>query len=121
MIVPFPPGGGTDILSRTVAQKLSEKWGQPVVVDNRGGANGIIGTEAGAKAKPDGYTLVVVIATHAINPALYPKLPYDTTHDYAPISLMAQYPFILTIHPSLPAKTVKELIAIARARPGQLA
>lgn len=120
MIVPFPPGGGTDLISRTVAQRLSETWGQPVVVDNRAGANGIIGTEAAARAKPDGYTLLVVIATHAINPSLYPRLPYDTAKDFAPITLMAQYPFIITIHPSLPAKTVKELIALARSRPGQL-
>src|SRR5687768_644074 len=120
LIVPFPPGGGTDIISRTVAQKLSEGWGQPVVVDNRGGANGLIGTELAARAKPDGYTLLVVIATHAINPSLYRKLPYDTAKDFAPVTLMAQYPFILTIHPALPAKTVKELIALAKARPGQL-
>ena len=120
IVVPFPPGGGTDIISRTVAQKLSETWSQPVVVDNRSGANGIIGTDLGAKAKPDGYTLLVVIATHAINPSLYRKLPYDTATDFVPITLMAQYPFILTIHPSLPSKTVKDLIALARTRPGQL-
>ena len=120
VIVPFPPGGGTDIISRTVAQKLSEGWGQPVVVDNRSGANGLIGTELAARAKPDGYTLLVVIATHAINPSLYRKLPYDTAKDFAPVTLMAQYPYILTIHPALPAKTVKELIALAKVRPGQL-
>jgi tripartite-type tricarboxylate transporter receptor subunit TctC len=120
MIVPFPPGGGTDIVSRTVAQKLNETWGQPVVVDNRGGANGIIGTDLAAKSRPDGYTVVVVIATHAINPALYPKLPYDSTADFAPVTLMAQYPFILTVHPSVPAKSVRELVALAKARPGQL-
>ena len=120
IVVPFPPGGGTDIISRTIAQKLSESWSQPVVVDNRGGANGIIGTDLGAKSKPDGYTLLVVIATHAINPSLYKKLPYDTASDFAPITLMAQYPFIVTTHPSLPARNVKELIALARSRPGQL-
>jgi tripartite-type tricarboxylate transporter receptor subunit TctC len=120
MIVPFPPGGGTDIISRTVAQKLSESWGQAVVVENRGGANGLIGTELAARAKPDGYTLLVVIATHAINPSLYRKLPYDSAKDFAPVTLLAQYPFILTIHPSLPAKSLKELIALAKARPGQL-
>lgn len=120
MIVPFPPGGGTDIISRTVAQRLNEAWGQPVVVDNRGGANGIIGTDLAAKSRPDGYTLAVVIATHAINPALYPKLPYDTAADFMPVTLMAQYPFILTVHPSVPAKSVRELIALAKARPGQL-
>jgi tripartite-type tricarboxylate transporter receptor subunit TctC len=120
VIVPFPPGGGTDIISRTVAQKLNETWGQPVIIDNRGGANGIIGTDLGAKAKPDGYTLLVVIATHAINPSLYRKLPYDTATDFVPITLMAQYPFILTIHPSVPARTVREFIALAKTKPGQL-
>ena len=120
MIVPYPPGGGTDILSRTVAQKLSEAWGQQVIVDNRAGANGIIGTDLAAKSKPDGYTLGVVIATHAINPALYPKLPYNTTTDFTPVTLMAQYPFILTAHPSVPAKSLRELIALAKARPGEL-
>jgi tripartite-type tricarboxylate transporter receptor subunit TctC len=118
-IVPFPPGGGTDIISRTIAQKLSETWSQPVVIDNRGGANGIIGTDTAAKAKPDGYTFVVVIATHAINPSLYRKLPYEM-RDFTPVTLMAQYPFILTIHPALPAKSVREFIALAKARPGQL-
>ncbi|MGE5523949.1 MAG: tripartite tricarboxylate transporter substrate binding protein [Rhodospirillaceae bacterium] len=121
IVVPFPPGGGTDIISRTVAQKLNEAWGQPVIVDNRAGANGIIGTEMIAKAKPDGYTLGVVIANHAINPSLYPKLPYDTMRDFTPVTLMAQYPYILTVHPSVPAKSVREFIALARARPGQLA
>jgi tripartite-type tricarboxylate transporter receptor subunit TctC len=120
MIVPFPPGGGTDIISRTIAQKLNEAWGQPVIVDNRSGANGIIGTELLAKSKPDGYTLGVVIANHAINPSLYSKLPYDTVRDFAPITLMAQYPYILTVHPSVPAKSVREFIALAKARPGQL-
>lgn len=121
IIVPFPPGGGTDIISRTVAQKLSETWSQPVVIDNRAGANGIIGSDIGAKSKPDGYTLLVVIATHAINPSLYTKLPYDTGKDFSPITLMAQYPFIITVHPSLPARNVKELIALAKQKPGQLA
>src|SRR6185295_3032950 len=86
LLVPYPPGGGTDITSRTVAQRLGEVWGQPVVVENRGGANGIIGTDLGAKAKPDGYTLVVVIASHAINASLYRNLPYDSTGDFTPIS-----------------------------------
>lgn len=120
VIVPFPPGGGTDIISRMLAQKLNETWGQAVVVDNRAGANGIIGTDLGAKAKPDGYTLLVVIATHAINPSLYRKLPYDTAADFTAVTLMARYPFILTIHPSLPARSVREFIALAKARPGQL-
>ena len=120
IIVTAPPGGGTDIMSRMVAQKLSEVWHQPVVVDNRAGANGIIGTDLAAKSKPDGYTFVVVLATHAINPSLYRQLPYDSTADFAPVTLMAQYPFILTTHPSLPVKSVREFIALARARPGEL-
>jgi tripartite-type tricarboxylate transporter receptor subunit TctC len=120
MIVPFPPGGGTDIISRTVAQKLGEKWGQQVLVDNRPGANAIIGTDLAAKSKPDGYTFVVVIATQAINPALYPKLPYNSETDFMPVTLMAQYPFILTVHPSVPAKTTREFIALAKKRPGEM-
>ena len=120
MVVPYPAGGGTDIIARTVAQKLGEKWGQQVVVDNRAGANGIIGTDLAAKSKPDGHTLVVVIATQAINPALYPKIPYNSDTDFAPVTLMAQYPFILTTHPSVPAKTLREFIALAKKRPGEL-
>lgn len=120
LVVPFSPGGGTDIISRTVGQKLTEVWGHPVIVDNRPGANGIIGTNAVAKSKPDGYTLGVVIANHAINPSLYSKLPYDTLRDFVPVTLMAQYPYIITVHPSVPAKSVRELISLAKARPGQL-
>lgn len=120
IVLPFPPGGGTDIFSRTVAQKLSETWSQPVVIDNRPGANAIIGTDVAAKSKPDGYTFVVVIAAHAINASLYRKLPYDSTADFAPVALMAQYPFILTTHPSLPVRSVREFISLARARPGEL-
>jgi len=119
MIVPYPAGGGTDIISRTVAQKLAERWGQQVIVDNRGGANGIIGTELAARSKPDGYTIAVVIATQAINPSMVAKLPYSAS-DFTPVTLMAQYPFILTVHPSVPAKSVREFIALAKARPGEL-
>ena len=106
MLVPYPPGGGTDITARLVAQRLSEAWGQPVVVENRGGANGIIGTDLGAKAKPDGYTLIVVIASHAINAALYRNLPYDTATDFTPITLMARYPYIITATASLPVSFI---------------
>jgi tripartite-type tricarboxylate transporter receptor subunit TctC len=120
MIVPYPPGGGTDTISRLVAQKLSERWGQQVVVDNRSGAAGIIGTELTARSNPDGYTMAVVIATHASNPALYPKLPYDTLRDFVPVTLMAQYPYILTVHPSVPAKTASEFIALAKQKPGAM-
>lgn len=120
MIVPYPPGGGTDTIARMVAWKLSERWGQQVVVDNRAGASGIVGTELTARANPDGHTLAVVIATHASNPALYPKLSYDTLKDFVAISLMAQYPYILTVHPSVPAKTAAEFIALARQKPGAM-
>jgi tripartite-type tricarboxylate transporter receptor subunit TctC len=119
MIVPYPAGGGTDLIARMMAQKLGEKWGQQIIVDNRGGANGIIGTELAAKAKPDGYTFAVIIATQAINPALYPKLPYSEA-DLIPVTLMAQYPFILTVHPSVPAKSAREFIALAKKRPGEM-
>jgi len=120
MIVPYPPGGGTDVISRLVGQKLTERWGQQVVVDNRPGANGIIGTDLIARARPDGYTFGVVIATQAINPALYPKLPYDTLKDFVPVTLMAQYPYILTVHPSVAAKSVQEFLALAKTKPGAM-
>ncbi len=120
LVVPFPPGGGTDLVARTVAQKMHETLGQQAIVDNRSGANGIIGTDLVAKAPADGYTVLITIASHAINPTLYSKLPYDTLKDLAPVSLLAQYPFVITVHPSVPAKTLKELIAFAKSRPGQL-
>lgn len=118
-VVPAAPGGGSDALARTLAQKLNEEWGQPVVVDNRSGANGIIGTDAVAKSKPDGYTWIQVLNTHVINPIVYRKIPYDA-RDLIPVTLLAKYPYILIVHPSLPAKSVRELIALAKARPGQL-
>jgi tripartite-type tricarboxylate transporter receptor subunit TctC len=121
IVVPYPPGGGTDVIARTIAQKMNEMLGQPAIVDNRAGANGIIGTDVVAKAPADGYTVLITIATHAINPTLYAKLPYDTAADLAPVTLLAEYPFVITVHPSLPAKTVKEFIAFAKSRPGQLA
>jgi tripartite-type tricarboxylate transporter receptor subunit TctC len=120
VVVGFPAGGPSDILARLVAQKLGEATGQQFIVDNRGGASGMIGAELVAKAPPDGYTLLVVPATHAVNPSLYRKLPFDTTRDFAPVSLVAEGPFILVVHPSLPAKSVQELIALARRRPGEL-
>ena len=121
IVVPWPPGGGTDLVARTVAQKMHETLGQPAIVDNRAGANGIIGADLVAKAQPDGYTVMITIASHAINATLYPKLPYDTLGDLAPVSLLAEYPFVITVHPSLPARTLKEFIAFAKAHPGQLA
>jgi tripartite-type tricarboxylate transporter receptor subunit TctC len=120
LVVPYPPGGGTDIIGRVVAQKLSDAFGQQVVVDNRGGAGGTIGTEIVAKSAPDGHTLLMVPTSHVINPSLYPRLPYDTVRDFAPITLAASATIVLATHPSVSVKSVKELIALAKARPGQL-
>jgi tripartite-type tricarboxylate transporter receptor subunit TctC len=121
LIVPFPPGGGTDILARPVAQKLGEKWGQPVIVENRAGAGGNIGTEAAARAPADGYTLVLgTVGTHAINQSLYRHLPYDAVRDFAAITLVANTPNVLVLNPAVPARSVQELIALAKARPGAL-
>jgi tripartite-type tricarboxylate transporter receptor subunit TctC len=120
LVVPFPPGGGTDILARLLGQKMSETLGQQVVIDNRGGAGGTIGTDIAAKAPPDGYTLILVSGSHAINPGLYQKLPYDSVNDFAPITQIATSPGILVVNPSLPVKSVKDLIALARAKPGQI-
>jgi tripartite-type tricarboxylate transporter receptor subunit TctC len=120
-IVPFAPGGPTDIMSRSVAEKLTQRWGQQFVVDNRGGAGGNIGAEVVAKSVPDGYTLMIGhVGTHAINASLYPKLGFDPVKDFTPVTLIATLPLALVVHPSVPAKNVKELIALARARPGQL-
>ena len=120
LIVPYSAGTATDTLSRAVAQKLSESLGQQVIVDNQPGANGIVGTEALAKAVKDGHTLGMVAANHVVTPALYPRLPYDTLRDFTPVTILGAVPFILVAHPSLPAKSVQELIALAKARPGQL-
>ncbi len=121
IVVPFAPGGSTDILARTIAQKLTETWKQQVLVDNRAGANGIIGADLVAKAAPDGYNLVMgSIGTHATNASLYSKMPYDTLRDFSPISLAALVELVLVVHPSLPAHSVKELIALAKAQPGKL-
>jgi tripartite-type tricarboxylate transporter receptor subunit TctC len=117
-IVPFPPGGGNDIVGRIVAQKLSEGLGQSVVVDNRGGAGGTIGTDMTAKAPRDGYTMLVNNISLAVNATLVPKLPYDTLRDLAPVSIIGRQPNILVVHPGVKAKTVKELLALARAKPG---
>ncbi|MEK6593803.1 MAG: tripartite tricarboxylate transporter substrate binding protein [Pseudomonadota bacterium] len=121
MIVAYPPGGGTDIVGRMIAQKLGENVGQNIVVDNRGGATGNIGTEIAARATPDGYTLLMGnVAPNAINVSLFRKLPFDPVRDFAPVSLVAVTPNILVVHPSLPVKTVRDLIALAKAGPGQL-
>jgi len=120
-VVPFAPGGGNDILGRIVAQKLHENLGVPVVVDNRGGAGGTIGTDIVSKSPPDGYTLLINNVSLAVNVTLYSKLPYDTLKDLEPVSLAGRQPNILVVHPTLPVKSVKELLALARAKPGQLA
>lgn len=120
MIVPFAPGGNTDIIARVFAPRMGENLGQQIVVENRGGAGSVIGTEVVARAAPDGYMLLVVSAAHTINPAMIRKLPYDSVKDFTPISLIADVPTAFVVHPSLPARTVKELIAIARARPGEI-
>jgi tripartite-type tricarboxylate transporter receptor subunit TctC len=121
MLIGFPPGGGTDIVGRIVAQKLSENLGQPVVPENRGGATGMVAAELAARAAPDGYTIMMAhISAMSILPWLYPKMAYDTAKDFAPITLAAIGPNLLVVHPSLPVKNTKELIALAKARPGQL-
>ncbi len=120
IVVPFPPGGGTDILARVLGQKLTESWGQPVVVDNRAGASGTVGTAAVAKSPPDGQTMLIVPAGYAGNPSLYKRLPYDHTRDLAPVSCLASGPLTMVVHPSLPARSIKEFIAFGRARPGEL-
>lgn len=116
LIVPAPIGSVTDVIARMLAQKLTERWAQPVVVEDRRGANGVLGSELVAKSVPDGYTLLVANSDHVTNPALHGKLPYDTLHDFAPVSMIALVPSMLVVHPSLPARSVKELVALAGAR-----
>jgi tripartite-type tricarboxylate transporter receptor subunit TctC len=120
LIVPFPPGGGTDVVARAIASRLGQMLGTSVVVDNRAGAGGTIGTEAVARSAPDGYTLGLVSGSHAINPSIYPKLPYDTERDFAPVSQLVVAPGILVVNPKLPVKNVKDLIALAKSEPGKL-
>ena len=121
MICPFPPGGTTDVVARLVAQKLTEAWKEQVIVDNRTGAGGIIGTELAAKAPADGYTVLLgSITTHAVNPALYKKLNFDPVKDFIPVSLVVSSPQLLAVHPSVAAKSVRDLISLAKAKPGQL-
>ncbi len=120
LIVPFAPGGSNDIMARLVGQKFSEALGQQVVIDNRAGGSGIIGTDLAAKAAPDGYTMLMMSLTFAVNPSLFRKLPYDTEKDLAPVTLVASAPLMLVIHPSIPAKSVPEFLAYAKAHPGKL-
>jgi tripartite-type tricarboxylate transporter receptor subunit TctC len=121
LVVPFPPGGGTDTGARIIAEQLSRKWGQPVLVDNKGGAAGQIGADIVAKARPDGYTILMGnIGTQAINPSLYPKMPYDPDKAFAPITLVAELPLAMMVNPNVPAKSVKEFVALAKSQPGKL-
>ena len=121
IIAPFPPASVADVLARPIAQKMNEAWGQPVIVDNRTGAAGNVGSEVVAKAPPDGYTLLLgTIGTNAINAALYSKMPYNVRTDFAPITLVANAYLLLVMHPSVPVRTVKEVIALAKAQPGKL-
>jgi tripartite-type tricarboxylate transporter receptor subunit TctC len=121
MIVPWPPGGGTDIVARTVAQKMSENMGQPVIIENKPGAAAIIGTDLAAKAEPDGYTVLMGnLGPNAANAALYKQLPYDVVKDFAPVSLVATAPYIMVVHPSVPVSSVREFIDLAKKSPGKL-
>lgn len=120
LIVPFAPGGPADIQARLIGPKLTEAWGQPVVVENRAGGNTIIATELTARSDPDGHTVQVISAGFAINVSLYPKLPYDSQRDFAPVTQLTSGPAIAVVHPSLPVRSIKELIQLARSRPGQL-
>jgi tripartite-type tricarboxylate transporter receptor subunit TctC len=120
VIIPFGAGGGTDNLIRLLEPHVSRLLGQPLVIENRPGAGGIVGTEMVARAEPDGYMLVALDSTFCINPGLFPSLPYDSVRDFAPVTILAHAPVVLLAHPSLPARTLQELMALARARPGQL-
>lgn len=121
VVVPFPPGGGTDVGARLVAQKLSLKWGQPVLVDNKAGASGMVGADVVARAKPDGYTLLVGnVGTQSVNPSLYKKMSYDPDRAFAPVSMIAELPLVLLITPSLPYQSVRDLMAAAKSEPGKL-
>ena len=121
IVVPFTAGGSADIFARVIGAKMSEAWSQQVVIDNRAGSGGVIGSEIAAKAAPDGYTLMMgITANIAINPALYKKLPYDPVRDFVPVTLVASAPYVMVVSPSLPARTAQEFLALARARPGEL-
>ncbi len=120
IIVPYPPGGGTDVVARISSDPLAAALGQPIIIDNRGGAAGNLGTDIAAKSAPDGYTILLTLSSHTINPKLYDKLPFDVERDFAPISLVALSPQILVAHPSVPANNIRELIALAKAQPGKL-
>jgi tripartite-type tricarboxylate transporter receptor subunit TctC len=120
IVVPIAPGGATDVLARTLAIHYADAWNQGVIVDNRPGAGGMIGSEMVAKAPPDGYNLLMAYTSHVINPSLWTRLPYDTLRDFAPVTMVAQVPSVLIVHPSLPVKSVAELITFAKRRPHEL-
>ena len=120
LVVPAPPGGGTDILGRIVAQKLTDTLRQQFIIDNRSGASGMIGSEIVARADPDGHTLLICFTTHVTNPSLYAKMPYDTLRDFAPVAMVGVIPSVLVLHPSIPSQNVKEFIVYAKERPGKL-
>ena len=121
LVLPYPPGGGTDVIARPLAAKLSENLGQQFIVENRGGAGGNIGMESVARAPADGYTIVMALTAQlAVNPSLYPKLPFDPIRDFAPITQLGSAPYVMLVHPTLPSRTVKEFIAIAKSRPNEL-
>src|SRR5579862_763317 len=113
-IVPYPPGGGTDIVGRLLGEKLSASLKQPIIVDNRGGAGGVLGTEVAAKAVPDGYTLLLAPSSHVINPSIYAKLPYDTLKDFAPITMVASAAILMAVNPRVPANTVGDFVKAAK-------
>ncbi|HET9663373.1 MAG TPA: tripartite tricarboxylate transporter substrate binding protein, partial [Burkholderiales bacterium] len=121
IVVPYPPGGGTDLLGRPMAKVLTQKWGQTVLIDNRGGASGMVGAEIVAKAPPDGYTVLMCASAEvALNVALYPKMAYDPERDFTPVTQLAVSPLVLVVHPSMPARNVREFIALAKKRPGEI-
>jgi tripartite-type tricarboxylate transporter receptor subunit TctC len=120
IIVPFAPGGSTDILARVLGQKMTESWGQPVIIETRPGAATMIGTQAAAKAEPDGYTLIIVVSNHTTNPALNPSMPYDAVKDFEPVSLLGRAPIVPYVNPSFPPTNLKELVALAKAKPGTI-
>ncbi|MBL8325706.1 MAG: tripartite tricarboxylate transporter substrate binding protein [Rubrivivax sp.] len=120
-LVPYPPGGGTDVIARIVQERFAGTLGQPIVIENKGGAGGSVGTEIVAKAAPDGYTVLFTLSSHTINPAIYPRLPFDTVRDFEPVGSVASLPQILVAHPSVPVANVAELVALAKSKPGSLA
>jgi tripartite-type tricarboxylate transporter receptor subunit TctC len=119
-IVPYPPGGGTDVIARIVQEPLARQLGQPVVIENRGGAGGSVGTAVAARAHPDGHTMLFTLSSHSINPVIYPKLPFDTERDFRPVSMVASLPQLFAVHPATPYKTFNELVSYMRENPGKL-